>query len=86
MAIITEKNIDISENFGKLAGTVIYTHLIKEEGLPRTAVIVDHKEKGIYFYEHKEGEVSVSLTPIQDGDTLEKLHGIVQKEIMNKEQ
>ena len=86
MATITEKNIDISEHFGKLAGTVIYTHLIKEKGLPRTALIVDHKEQGMYFYEHNEGEISIALTPIQDEATLNRLKEIVTDEIMGDQE
>ncbi|MDK2600604.1 hypothetical protein QO179_24225 [Bacillus stercoris] len=85
MATITKQDIDISEYFGKEKGTVIYAYSIEEKGLPRAAVLIDHKEKGLYLYEHKESEDAIALSPIEDDEVLAKLQEIVQKESVGEE-
>jgi hypothetical protein len=77
MALFEEANIDVSAEFKAPVGTVFLTTIIKAEGLPTAALIVDHKTKDMYIYEYKEGEISVSLSPIEDDEVRKELQDIV---------
>lgn len=79
MAIIEQVDWDVSSEFKELAGTVILTHLVREEGLPTGALLVDHKTKQMYIYEYQEGELTVALTPIEDEAVRVQLEEVVQR-------
>lgn len=79
MATIEHVDWDVSSEFKELTGTVILTHLVREEGLPTGALLVDHKTKQMYIYEYQEGELTVALTPIEDDAVRVQLEDIVSR-------
>jgi hypothetical protein len=83
MSMIERKNIDVSEQFKSLAGTVFITHIITLPDIT-AALIVDHSQKKMYVYEYKEGELSISLSPIEDDEVREGVQGVVNY-IISKE-
>lgn len=76
MTLIEAKTIDVSQHFKESRGTVFITHIIT---LPEiiAALLVDHKAKAMYAYEYKEGEISISLSPIEDDDIRKSVEDVV---------
>jgi len=85
LAIITERNIDVSNQFLGDTGTIIMTHTIKSGDLPRAALIVDHGAKEMYVYSYKETADDIILDPIDDDEVRAQLEEIVQNEILPRE-
>lgn len=83
MTLIEQRHIDVSEHFKELTRTVFITHIIT---LPHitAALIVDHKQKKMYIYEFREGELSISLSPIEDDVVLEELQTVVRRIIQQE--
>ena len=76
MALIEPKNVDVSAEFKELAGTVFITHIITMPTM-KAALIVDHKTKEMFVYEYREGEISVSLSPIEDDEVREEIELVI---------
>lgn len=81
MAVFEKVSIDVSANFNGLAGTVIMTNIIREEGLPTAALIVDHNLKSWFIYEYIEGEISISLSVIEDDKVREQIEEIIKTQM-----
>ena len=81
MAVFEKVSVDVSSNFNGLAGTVIMTHIIREEGLPTAALIVDHNLKNWFIYEYIEGEISISLSVIEDDKVREQIEELIKTQM-----
>lgn len=86
MATIIPRDIDVSEEFQSTPGNVVVISLIKEEGLPDAAVIIDREQKHVYIYSYHQTETGTKFKPIEDDEKLEQLRDIVRNEIFSEEE
>ena len=84
MALVEQKNIDVSSTFKEPKGTVFLTNIITLEDL-KAALIVDKKHKSMYLYQYEEGEISFTLSPIEDNEIREALEHLVRAEMKRQQ-